>query len=80
MKSKVYLVLEKCEKCQCKGNNEEHEDNEELGECPQNMGEHDHIDSKLWKLLDKQHQIHPSQKYRHSTKVPLPHLKNYTIE
>ena len=62
MKS-TYLILKQHVKCQSKGNYEEEEDNKEVDEGDEDVGEHDHVDAKSGKLLYKQHQVHPGQEH-----------------
>ena len=68
------LLLQNSVESQSKSDNEEEEDNEELDEGVEDVGEHNHVDSQLWELLDEQHQVDPAQEDGDGSHRPLPLL------
>ena len=61
--------------CECKAHDEEEKDQEEFGECSEDVCEHHDVKSKKGKLLDEKKQVEPSQKNRDRSNLPLPGLR-----
>ena len=53
------LLLQHCVESEGEGDDEEEEDDEELSECVEDVGEHDHVDSQVGELLNEEHKVDP---------------------
>ena len=68
------LVLQKHKEADGEGRDEEEEDDGELAERGEHVGEHDDVDAEHGELADEEQQVHPAEEHGRCADIPLPQL------
>jgi hypothetical protein len=71
----TYLICKQSVETESEGNDEEKENREESCERAEDIGEHDHINTKHGHLSDEEDQVNPGPEYSYRPKLPLPSLE-----